>query len=123
MNQNVGTIVKIKDQELTFNKQAITKLFPRNYRQKNNSSSIFEFPDVDECLQHEDACGSNAGVCINLINQGFNCTCLPGYELSTNWTEGIVTCTDINECTEELHDCIHSPNLFCLNYPGAFVCG
>ena len=51
--------------------------------------------------------------CINIIGS-FLCQCKFGYR-----GDG-VNCTDVNECTEQNHNCVH--NSECHNIPGSFSC-
>ena len=53
----------------------------------------------------EDVCGNHSGECVNIENQGYNCSCFPGYKNVEKWDEGITQCEDIDECEISEIDC------------------
>ena len=81
----------------------------------------FHVLDVNECLI--ESCGNNSGECVNLINQGFNCSCFRGYELTTASDSSSIECLDVDECLldEELCDG-NGPNVICRNTLGNYTC-
>ncbi|XP_028400186.1 LOW QUALITY PROTEIN: mucin-like protein [Dendronephthya gigantea] len=79
------------------------------YQLQNDMKSC---ADIDECDLNECAHGCNN-------TQGsFNCFCRDGYKL-----ENVKSCTDIDECLEEIHNCNDSGNgEICRNILNGFVC-
>ena len=79
--------------------------------------------DVDECEESLHSCSEPDEVCYNTIGS-YVCEvqetgsgdeeCPPGY------TFFLVTCIDINECTEETHDC--PEDTVCVNTEGNYTC-
>ena len=61
------------------------------------------------------------GVCANLVNQGYDCYCFPGYGKQIDWRNGTVSCSETNECTFEENGCPGAFD-FCRNTPGSFEC-
>ena len=82
------------------------------YNKEDGSSQC---TDIDEC-QDTSACPTLAS-CANTIGS-FDCNCNAGYELQV--ISDIMTCEDINECTENTHDCFADEN--CENLDGSFNC-
>ncbi|XP_055859523.1 fibrillin-1-like isoform X4 [Biomphalaria glabrata] len=66
--------------------------------------------DINECNRTVSPCDANAN-CLNTIGS-FQCTCKSGYRMQ------ISRCVDINECTENLHDC----QQICINEPSTYSC-
>ncbi|XP_066933095.1 EGF-like and EMI domain-containing protein 1 [Clytia hemisphaerica] len=66
--------------------------------------------DIDECALGSDGCQQN---CVN-TEGSFNCTCNPGYFLSSDNT----TCEDIDECALGSDGCQQN----CVNTEGSFNC-
>ena len=68
--------------------------------------------DIDECSRDGNKiCKSQHGEpteCYNLDGD-FGCQCIYGFIMEE--TDGKLTCTDFNECTENQHDC--SVDAFC----------
>lgn len=126
----------VKTDELSFLENKTCNIYVNDVSSCDNLGESSELADVDECVHRNETCGENAGVCVNVVNQGFNCTCSSEYDLVAHETERIVTCVsclpgfrweqnscfEINECGEGLHNCDLSPDLYCLNYPTSFVC-
>ena len=54
--------------------------------------------DVNECLLNNGTCGDYASTCINVRNQGYDCSCIDGYKKTIISERGIVTCADVNVC-------------------------
>lgn len=68
---------------------------------------------VDDCLNGTNNCDQAHGVC-TFLDPGFSCACASGYE-----GDG-VQCTDVDECTNNLHNC--DGHATCTNTDGAFTC-
>ena len=82
------------------------------YAMKDGSSQCI---DIDEC-QDIDTCPPLAS-CSNSLGS-FDCTCENGYSLDI--VSDIMTCADIDECLENVHDCFADEN--CENLEGSFNC-
>ena len=74
--------------------------------------------DIDECALSADVCDGPHKTCENSVGSFF-CPCISGFKMITDTSE----CKDIDDCSDSSHNCLTSPNTFCLNYPGSFVCG
>ncbi|XP_018398956.1 PREDICTED: fibrillin-1-like [Cyphomyrmex costatus] len=76
--------------------------------------------DVDECLLGGHDCPQSTHRCIN-TNGSFVCElirpCSHGYRRAFNGT-----CLDINECSENLHNCRLNLHQYCVNKEGHFEC-
>ena len=76
---------------------------------------------MDECTTDETLCGNNTGECVNLVNQGYNCSCFSGFDKRIDWPAGTTHCVDTNECNLE-EDVCPGPYDFCQNTHGSFDC-
>ncbi|KYN31855.1 Fibrillin-3 [Trachymyrmex septentrionalis] len=76
--------------------------------------------DVDECLLGGHDCPQSTHRCVN-TNGSFVCELIPpcsrGYRRAFNGT-----CLDINECSENLHNCRLNLHQYCVNKEGGFEC-
>ncbi|XP_078571595.1 uncharacterized protein LOC144859179 [Branchiostoma floridae x Branchiostoma japonicum] len=68
--------------------------------------------DIDECLTNGGR-GPCDQTCTNLVGS-YRCSCTVGYQLDAD----SVSCTDLDECDQNLHDCHQR----CLNTYGGFSC-
>ena len=68
----------------------------------------------------QDACAPG-GVCINKINQGYDCSCFPGFSRIEDRKSGKVICEDIDECSLNPQICQNSLE-YCENNIGSFSC-
>ena len=60
----------------------------------NSTLESFECLDINECDATNSPCGDNS-ICDN-TDGGFECGCLPGYELTA--ADGFPQCVDVDEC-------------------------
>ena len=78
---------------------------------------------MDECSVADGACnGLNAGVCVNEVNQGYNCSCNSGFQFVTISEEGIASCEDVDECDVDANACPDTRHTSCINKVGSFTC-
>ncbi|KAL0113527.1 hypothetical protein PUN28_012588 [Cardiocondyla obscurior] len=84
------------------------------------STTMKSCQDVDECLLGRHDCPQSTHRCVN-TNGSFVCELIPpcnrGYRRAFNGT-----CLDINECTENLHNCRLNLHQYCANKDGGFEC-
>ncbi|XP_060040582.1 adhesion G protein-coupled receptor E2 isoform X6 [Erinaceus europaeus] len=79
--------------------------------------------DINECGPSQpDLCGANAD-CEN-TDGGFQCVCIPGFELESGGTtfrnKSKNTCQDLDECSSGRHQCDNST--ICVNAQGSYRC-
>ncbi|XP_072172525.1 uncharacterized protein [Diadema setosum] len=69
--------------------------------------------DIDECRSNP--CDNEYGSCHN--SQGsYECRCRSGFSLSND----AASCEDIDECSENVHDC--DDRAYCTNFLGSYTC-
>ena len=73
-----------------------------------NKLGGFECFDKNECSEGGNECNENNSKCSDTIGT-YTCDCFLGYQVE----QGNVSCSDIDECTDMLHDC--SINATCKN--------
>ncbi|MBL8787660.1 MAG: hypothetical protein JNJ59_22345, partial [Deltaproteobacteria bacterium] len=101
---------------------------PPGYEFKTSGTFAGTCQDIDECFTDTDGCDANQ-ICINLrgsfrcdcMSSSFvkdadgHCVCKPGYA-----PNGANSCSDINECTNNVAGC--SANATCTNLDGGALC-
>ena len=61
------------------------------------------------------------GACMNKINQGYDCSCFPGFFKAANWEKGLNECHEFDACDSLANPCKGEFEL-CQKEAGSFSC-
>ena len=86
------------------------------------NSALEVCDDIDECYENSNICDPDFEKCVNTIGD-YICEPIIGHSndtCPTGFKFYLISCIDIDECEENLHNCTNSE--VCINTEGSFKC-